>query len=109
MLANFNEGMVQLFTFSILLATLGVFIPYLLSIVADIKLIIKHWNVKKDYFSITTAVLAFVYCCWAISGIGVNVIFWGIGLMVAGVPIYLYCIKYNARYSAAARSETEAE
>lgn len=93
-LANFSEGMVQLFTFSILLATLGVFIPYLLSIAADIKLIIKNWNVRKDYFSITTAALAFIYCCWAISGIGTNVILWGMVLMTAGVPIYLYRKKY---------------
>ena len=92
-LANFSEGMVQLFTFSILLATLGVFIPYLLSIAADIKLIFKNWNAQKDYFSIVTAVLAFIYCCWAISGIGNDVILWGIVLMVAGIPIYLYQIK----------------
>jgi APA family basic amino acid/polyamine antiporter len=91
-LANFNEGMVQLFTFAILLATLGVFIPYLLSIAADIKLIIKHWKVHQDYFSLITAILAFIYCCWAISGIGSNVILWGIALMAAGIPIYLYRI-----------------
>lgn len=95
-LANFSEGMVQLFTFSILLATLGIFIPYLLSIAADIKVIIKHWHIQKDYFSMMTAVLAFSYCCWAISGIDNIVIFWGVLLMVIGIPVYLVQVRQSS-------------
>ncbi len=87
-LANFNDGMVELFTFAILVSTLGVFIPYLFSIAADIKNIISHWQTNQDYFSFTSAVLALLYCCWAISGIGLKEMIWGIVLIIAGCPIY---------------------
>ena len=92
-LANFSEGLVSLYTFAILISTLGIFIPYLLSIVVDIRLIIKSWKDKADYFSIITAIFAMVYCGWAISGIGTKATLWGIALIVSGLPVYWYMKK----------------
>jgi len=88
LLANFSEGMVSLFTFAILVSTLGIFIPYLLSIAADIKVLLTRKKKFGDYMSIVSGVLAFVYCCWAISGIGAKSMVWGVLLVVAGLPIY---------------------
>jgi len=89
-LANFSEGLVSLYTFAILVSTLGIFIPYLLSIAVDLRLIIKSWNNKADYFSIITALFAMVYCAWAISGIGAKATLWGMALIASGMPVYWY-------------------
>jgi len=87
-LANFSDGLVSLYTFAILVSTLGIFIPYLLSIAVDIKIIINDWQNKPDYLSVTTAVLALLYCAWAISGIGNKATLWGLALILSGVPVY---------------------
>ncbi len=87
-MANFSDGLVSFYTFAILVSTLGIFIPYLLSIAVDIKMIISDWSTKSDYFSITTALLAMFYCAWAISGIGAKAMFWGLALIASGLPVY---------------------
>jgi len=93
-MANFSEGMVSLFTFAILVSTLGIFIPYLLSIAAEFKLLIKNWPQKKAYATAISGVLAFSFYCWAISGIGAKALIWGTVLLIAGFPIYgIYALK----------------
>ncbi len=87
-LANYSDGLVSLFTFAILVSTLGVFIPYLLTIAAELKLIIRNWPQQKDYFTAVSGVLAFGYYCWAVSGIGSKALIWGIVLVLAGIPVY---------------------
>jgi basic amino acid/polyamine antiporter, APA family len=94
--ANFSGGMVALFTFAILVATLGIFIPYLLSIAADLKSIAKSWRQHPEYFSVLSSLLALFYCCWAISGIGSKAMLWGVVLIVGGLPIYWFTRKRNA-------------
>jgi APA family basic amino acid/polyamine antiporter len=86
--ANFNDGMVSLFTFAILVSTLGIFIPYLLSIAAEFKSIGSTWHAKPEYLNLLTTVLALFYCCWAISGIGAKAMIWGAVLIFAGLPLY---------------------
>lgn len=87
-LANFHQGMVSLFTFAILVSTLGIFIPYLLSIAADLKVLFQLDKTPSTYLSIVSALLALTYCVWAISGIGFKAMLWGLLLLVAGLPIY---------------------
>ena len=88
--ANFSGGMVSLFTFAILISTLGIFIPYLFSISAELKFIYLQWGSRRDYFSLVTSLLALGYCCWAVSGIGLKSLLWGVGLIVAGLPIFVF-------------------
>ncbi|TQV80012.1 amino acid permease [Aliikangiella coralliicola] len=92
-IANFSEGMVSLFTFAILISTLGIFIPYLLSIGAELKWIFSRWRTKPEYFNLLTATFALGYCCWAVSGIGVKSLLWGVALIVGGLPIYFVMTK----------------
>ena len=87
-MSNFSEGMVALFTFAILVSTLAIFIPYLLSITAEFKVLIANWEHHKDYSSAITGLLAFFFYCWAISGIAGKALLWGVLLIVAGFPIY---------------------
>ena len=94
-IANFSEGMVALFTFAILISTLGIFMPYLLSIAADIRFTINRWSEKPNYKHLLIAVFAFVYCCWAISGIGHKAMIWGAILILAGLPIYFVMQRKN--------------
>ena len=73
---------------------MGIFIPYLLSIAAEIKLVLANWKNDKQYFTLISACLALAFYCWAISGIGTKELLWGIGLVLAGIPIYL-AMKYK--------------
>jgi basic amino acid/polyamine antiporter, APA family len=87
-IANYTDGMVSLYTFAILVSTLGVFIPYLLSIFVDIKMITRQWKDQPDWWSIVSAILALCYCLWAISGIGAKATLWGVALIASGLPVY---------------------
>ena len=87
-ISNYAGGLVKLFTFSILLATLAVLVPYLFTVLAELKLLWKNKNLSKEWFAWTTALLALIYTFWAISGIGRNAILVGIALMLAGLPVY---------------------
>lgn len=89
-MAKFSDGMVSLFTFAILVSTLGVFIPYLLSIFANFKNISAHWRERKQVVNFCVTLLALLYYGWAISGVGIEVMLWGIGLIGMGIPIYWY-------------------
>jgi len=91
--ANYSEGLVSLYTFAILVSTLGIFIPYLLSIFVDLKLLISEWAVRRDYWSIISALLALLYCFWAISGIGGKATLWGLALIASGFPVYWYMTR----------------
>jgi len=91
--ANYTDGMVSLYTFAILVSTLGIFIPYLLSIFVDLKMIFKHWRQQQDYWSVITSVFALVYCLWAISGIGAKATLWGVVLIASGLPVYWYMTR----------------
>ncbi len=91
--ANYTDGMVSLYTFAILVSTLGIFIPYLLSIFVDLKMLLTQRSAGPDYASIISAILALVYCLWAISGIGTKATLWGVVLILSGLPIYWVMLR----------------
>lgn len=92
--ANYSGSMVSLFTFAILVSTLGIFMPYLLSILVEIKYLLIS---RSNYFALLLSVLALTYCVWAISGIGSKAMVWGTVLILAGLPLYLFMrFKYSA-------------
>jgi APA family basic amino acid/polyamine antiporter len=92
---NYNDGMVTFFTFAIMIATLGIFVPYVLSIAAELKSIHKSWHTKKQLVNLTTTLLALIYCIWAISGIGSKSMLWGMVLILSGLPIYFVMSRKN--------------
>jgi len=93
--ANYHDGLVKFFTFAIMVSTLGIFVPYILSVAAELKSIKTSWNDKKQLLNLTTTLLALVYCCWAISGIGSKSMLWGVVLILSGLPIYLVMKSKN--------------
>lgn len=93
MALNFTESLVDQFTFLILLATLSTLIPYVLSAVSELVMMVRD----RDQFSgqrlrgpATIAVLALGYSLWAIVGVGWETVLWGLLLLAAGVPFYLW-------------------
>ncbi|MDH5432392.1 MAG: amino acid permease [Gammaproteobacteria bacterium] len=95
---NFSKGMVSLFTFAIMVSTLGIFMPYLLSIFAEMKYLVKNKKLFSNISSSLFSVLAFLYCVWAIIGIGSKAIVWGVILILAGLPVYFGYQWHRSRH-----------
>lgn len=88
---NYSAGLVPLFSFIILLATLSTLVPYAFCSIA--------WFVigrsapgrpKITAGGATVAGLAFAYSLVAIYGAGAETFAWGIVLLIAGLPVYWF-------------------
>jgi APA family basic amino acid/polyamine antiporter len=90
---NYTRGLVELFTFFILLSTLNTLIPYVFSSLA-VFLLSPTSRVSRAMTIV--AALAFAYSLWAIGGAGQETVYWGFLLLVAGLPVYVG-IKRAAR------------
>ncbi|NNM18949.1 MAG: amino acid permease [Croceitalea sp.] len=97
MLMNFSEGLVDQFKFIILLSTLCCLIPYLFSAASYILLHIEAKTKKKSWFSVLgLGGFTFLFSLGAIYGIGQEAVFWGLLLLFAGIPFYIY-IKWSSK------------
>ncbi len=92
--ANYTRGLVELFTFAILLATLSALIPYLFTSLAQLRLSatgrIHAGPGPRSAGLAAIAALAGVYSIWAMVGTGREAILWGLVLLAAGTPVYLW-------------------
>jgi basic amino acid/polyamine antiporter, APA family len=91
--ANYTRSLVQLFTFSILLATLSCLVPYLFSSLAEWTLLRQERDASggaRKTGAVLVAILAFLYSFWAIAGSGQEAVYWGFLLLMAGVPVYVW-------------------
>jgi APA family basic amino acid/polyamine antiporter len=87
---NATASLVAVFTFTILLATLGTLIPYAFAAVAG--LIVRGSDgqpITRTAGARLVAGLAFVFSIWAIAGAGADVVYWGFLLLLAGIPVYV--------------------
>ena len=92
MLMNYTKGLVDAFTFVILLATLTTLVPYAYSAAAQAYLFITEreaFSTRHFLRDMAIATLAFAYSVWAIAGSGQEIIAKGFVLLLAGVPIYI--------------------
>ena len=85
---NYTRGLVDLFTFMILLSTLNTLIPYVFSSLAIFLLEPSRAPLKTSVAVI--AALAFVYSFWAIGGAGAETVYYGFLLLIAGLPVYVF-------------------
>ena len=92
MLMNYTKGLVDAFTFVILLATLTTLVPYAYSAAAQLWL----WLVEREEFQpkhlardTVVALLAFAYSVWAIAGAGEDIVTKGFILLLSGIPVYI--------------------
>ncbi len=83
---NYSRDLVDLFTFIILLCTLGTLVPYVFCSLAV-------WLLPRQRFSGAAAavsIFAFVYAMFAIGGAGADTVFYGFLLLMAGLPVYVW-------------------
>jgi APA family basic amino acid/polyamine antiporter len=95
---NFTRGLVSMFSFIIMLSTLSCLLPYLFSSLTELVLYLRNkqnFNKNKFIKAVAISIPAFLYSAWAITGLAYEVIFWGVALLVSGVPFYLYMKHRN--------------
>lgn len=95
MAMNYTRGLVEQFKFLILLTTLTVLIPYLFSTASYIIIKLENRYLKPGarwFSTIVLASLAFLFSLWAIAGSGPEIVYWGLLLLLAGVPFYVLII-----------------
>jgi APA family basic amino acid/polyamine antiporter len=92
---NYSRGLVDLFTFIILLATLNTLVPYVFCSLAGF-LIASGPPLAVRTAAGLIASGAFVYALWAIAGAGTEVVYWGFLLIAAGLPVYVWVVRKRA-------------
>jgi len=94
---NYYKSLVEKFTFIIMLATLATLVPYLFCSFAELSIRIKRkitFSKKEISSLIIISIIAFLYSSWAVVGLGLRIIAWGIILLGAGIPFYLIMKKF---------------
>ena len=99
---NYTRGLVQAFTFLILLSTLATLLAYVFASTTGLLFAVRERLAARDDSSATqtrgaaapvarlvVAILAFGFSFWAIAGAGPEIVFWGFLLLVAGVPVFV--------------------
>jgi len=92
-MTNYTKGLVELFTFAILLATLTCLVPYVFSTMAELIILFREreqFRGERVWPGAVIAILAFVYSLWAIAGSGRDSVYWGFLLLMAGLPVYVW-------------------
>ena len=108
MLMNYAEGLVEAFTFIILLATLTTLVPYAYSAAAQAYLYLTEpelFDRRNFVRDVAIAALAFAYSVWAITGSGKDIIAKGFVLLLAGIPIYVAMKWWQTRQGTALAQE----
>jgi APA family basic amino acid/polyamine antiporter len=98
-LANYTRGLVGLFTFALVLATVTVLLSYILTPLAQIVLIARdpeRWGGQGSRLAVVVSALAAAYSVFAVAGAGMREIGMGVLLFALGVPFYLWSTRARA-------------
>ncbi|MGL5649654.1 MAG: APC family permease [Clostridium sp.] len=93
LIMNYQQSMVDAFTFITILATLSFLPVYLLTASAEIMLMFRgatEFNFRIFIKKAIIPLLAFVYAIWTIYGSGAEIVMWGFILLLLGIPFYIY-------------------
>jgi APA family basic amino acid/polyamine antiporter len=87
---NYMKGLVAAFTFIILLSTLTVLLPYVLSSLALVITSVRSnaGGRGRGVMLVLAGAGATVYSLWMVVGAGTRVVLWGTVLLLAGVPAF---------------------
>lgn len=89
---NYNKSLVNQFTLVILLATLASIVPYIMATMARISLHLKgKGNLTKGQMirAIIVSSIAFIYIFWVIAGTDMNIVYYGMLMLLSSVPVYV--------------------
>jgi APA family basic amino acid/polyamine antiporter len=95
MLMNYAQGLAETFKFIILLSTFSVLLPYLMANVSLVWISIRL-KLKWKWGFILLAIIGFLFSMLAIYGCGKEAFYYGILLLLAGFPIYIW-MKRNKK------------
>lgn len=84
-MANYSRSLVKLFEFSILLSTATSLLPYAAAS-ASALLAARGWR-SRSAASTVIALLALLFSLFALIGTGREALFWGVILLLAGLPV----------------------
>lgn len=89
---NHTRGLVELFTFTILLGTLTTLLPYVFCTMAYLMILLRKPDSKRGELIRPAVIggLGFIYSLWAIAGAGQEVVYWGLLLLLAGIPVFVW-------------------
>jgi APA family basic amino acid/polyamine antiporter len=110
MLMNSSETLVDQFTFVILLATLTALFPYAICALAEIMIYARdreRFEGRRLTWTLITALLGFAYALWAIAGAGQETVYWGIILLLSGLPMYVWVVWRRGSRPAAEPREVD--
>jgi APA family basic amino acid/polyamine antiporter len=85
---NLSSGMVQIYSFIILLATVATLVLYLAAALTALALLKR--GVTKGLALLVTATIGTVYTLWTFYGAGAEATIWGAALIAAGIPVYAF-------------------
>ncbi|MBT8266259.1 MAG: amino acid permease [Bacteroidia bacterium] len=95
MLMNYTDGLVEQFSFMLNLTVLTALVPYLFVAAAYIIIVInKKLHINSFFKTFTLGSLGFAYSLWAIYGSGSETVFYGLLLLLIGIPFYVM-LKWN--------------
>ncbi|RZW45022.1 MAG: amino acid permease [Flavobacteriaceae bacterium] len=95
MLMNYTDGLVEQFSFMLNLTVLTALVPYLFVAAAYIIILInKKLHINSFFKTFTLGSLGFAYSLWAIYGSGSETVFYGLLLLLIGIPFYVM-MKWN--------------
>jgi basic amino acid/polyamine antiporter, APA family len=100
MAMNFTKGLVDQFQFMLLLSTLTSLIPYALVTASYVIVVISRGKTKTpgDWVRVLApASLAFLFSLLAIIGSGETIVYRGLILLLAGVPLYVWNVWTRKR------------
>lgn len=83
LLANYSRGLIGAFTFLLMMSTVTILLPYLISALAELR---HSWRSARAWALV--AVLAGAYSLFAIVGSGLEAVGWGAVLTALGAPVY---------------------
>ena len=91
MTMNFTRGLVETFKFAILLSTITVLVAYLFSAASYMLRVLQKKYIAANLWvnNLMLAFCAFAYSLWALAGSGQETVYWGLILLMAGIPIYV--------------------
>jgi len=91
MLMNYSEGLVDQFEFIVQLTVIAALLPYLFTAASYALIVIeKKLHTKSWIRTFVLSALGFIYSLWAIYGSGSDTVYYGLLLLLIGIPVYVY-------------------
>ena len=98
LMASYTRGLVGMFTFIILLATVNTVVPYAFCSLAHFLAPPRDGEGPRrgPRGHSLVAGLAFAYAIWAIMGAGRDAVYWGSLLLLAGIPVFVWLTRRSS-------------